>query len=381
MKIVYCLNSISQVGGVEMVTITKANALADVEGNEVYLIVTDNNRDTDIACLSPKVKLIDLEVNYFQIGCKSKWVFLLELWNRHRLYKKRIKKALYDIMPDILVSVGGTEKYLLPSVGGGDWKLVREMHTVKDWRYKLASSRWQKIVAHMGTFYECYYNVKQYDAIVLLTNEDKNINWRNYKNVLAIPNPLTFIVNKTSQLTCKRIISVGRLVAEKNYYSLIRAYKKVVEKHPDWILDIYGNGGEMAGLQALINTLDLDKNVFLKGYTLQVQEKMIEASCFVLSSKFEGFCLALTEAMQCGLPVISYDCPYGPRDIITDGKDGFLVPLNDEEALAEKICFLIEHPDIMVEMGKAALMKAEKYNIDNIIPMWMDLFNRLLEQR
>ena len=79
--------------------------------------------------------------------------------------------------------------------------------------------------------------------------------------------------------------------------------------------------------------------------------------------------------------MVSYACPCGPKDIITEGKDGFLVPPDDEKVLAEKICFLIEHPDIRTEMGKAALQKAEKYSVDNIIPMWMDLFNKLLESK
>lgn len=121
--------------------------------------------------------------------------------------------------------------------------------------------------------------------------------------------------------------------------------------------------------------------MYLCGNTSQVQEKMCDSSIFVLSSRFEGLPLVMLEAMSCGLPVVSYDCPCGPKDIITDGVDGFLVPTDDEQMLAEKICYLIENPNIRTQMGTAALKKSENYHIDKIIPMWMSLFERLIAEK
>ena len=108
---------------------------------------------------------------------------------------------------------------------------------------------------------------------------------------------------------------------------------------------------------------------------------MLKASAFVLTSIFEGFGLVIVEAMSCGLPVVSYACPCGPKDIISEGKDGYLVPVNDEEALAEKICLLIEDEEKRKEMGKAAKAKAEQYSVEHITDMWMKLFNALLHER
>ena len=382
MKIVYCLNSVRHIGGIGIVTITKANALADIDGNEVFLVVTDNHSGTEIAPISPKVRVVDLDVNYYEDDWKSKWHVLKGIFVKRRLHKKRLKKVLNEIQPDIVVSLGMSEKYMLPSISqNGTYAIVREMHYSKNYRQFVASSFFDKVMAYCGDVYDYKYFIKKYDQIVVLTNEDKELNWSEGYCISVIPNPVTFTSDALSQLNVKKVISVGRLVMQKDFHSLIRSYKGVVHKHPDWNLEIYGEGGLYNELQVLIDELELTNNVHLKGYTSQVREKMQDASCFVMSSKFEGFGLVLIEAMQCGLPCVSYDCPCGPKDIITDGKDGFLVPLGDEKTLAEKICFLIEHPDVMAEMGKAALLKAEKYSLDNIIPMWMDLFKRLLDEK
>lgn len=383
MKIVYCLNSVRHLGGIEMVTIKKANALADVKGNEVFLAVTDNHSGVEIAPVSPKVRVIDLNVNYYEDDWKSKWYVLKGIFVKRRLHKARLRKALDEIRPNIVVSVGASEKYMLPSICNerDNCVSVREMHYVKNYRSLVADSFLGKILAYCGDWYDYQYIIKKYDKIVVLTYEDKALNWNDGDRVFVIPNPCTFKTEATSQLVAKKVVAAGRLVTQKNFVSLIRAFRLVANEHPDWVLEIYGEGRLRNELQNLIEEQNLTNNVCLKGYTSEVQMKMIDASCFVMSSKFEGFGLVLIEAMRCGLPVVSYACPCGPKDIITDGEDGFLVPLGDEKMLAEKICYLIEHPDIRKNMGQAALKKAEKYSMDNIVPMWMNLFNNLLETK
>lgn len=149
----------------------------------------------------------------------------------------------------------------------------------------------------------------------------------------------------------------------KNYKSLINVWKIVTDKHSDWLLEIWGAGEEYKTLNQRIISLGLQNNIFLKGYTNDVSLKLAESSLFILSSIFEGFGLVIIEAMSCGVPVVSYACPCGPQDIIADGHDGFLVPVNDEKVLADRICRLIEDKELRKEMGKAARLKAEQYDI------------------
>ena len=112
-------------------------------------------------------------------------------------------------------------------------------------------------------------------------------------------------------------------------------------------------------------------------YYLQIQQELQQSLFLVHTSVCETFSLAVLEAMACGIPVISFDCPFGPREIIDDGVTGYLVPPGDEKTLVERICFFIEHPDIRKRMCQSALKKAAQYSIERIMGEWVDLFNRL----
>lgn len=376
MKIVYCLNSIRYLGGIQRVTIVKANALTEIKDNEVYIAVTDNKNGVFTESLSPKVHLIDLDINYYEDDYKSRWNVLKGIFIKRREHKKRLTSVLNEIQPDIVISVGQSEKNMIPSIKG-KWKTIREFHFVKDYRLRQAKTFFDKILAWGGNLYDFNFKIKGYNHIVTLTHEDKEMNWKSWKNVSVIPNPSTFHTDKTSTLNENKLISVGRLSLQKNYASLIRAFKLVVEKHPDWSLEIYGDGPQEVELSSLIDKLNLKRHVFLKGFSSNVKEIMTNASVFAFSSIFEGFGLVIVEAMACGLPVISYTCPCGPKDIITEGKDGFLIKVNDEIELAKKINILIENKELRKQMSNAAIIKAKQYNIENIISKWMNLFKNL----
>ena len=131
-------------------------------------------------------------------------------------------------------------------------------------------------------------------------------------------------------------------------------------------------------LESLIAKLNLKKHVFLRGRTTDIFKVMSNSSLFVLSSIYEGFGLVIVEAMSCGLPIISYACPCGPKDIITHGRNGYLVPCYNEKALSNRICDLIENEDIRKDMGLNAIERVKDYHIDIITQKWMDLFNRLI---
>lgn len=376
MKIVYCINSIRYLGGTQMAVITKANALADVPGNEVYIAVSDNQSGMMVHGLSDKVHFIDLQINYYSDDWKS-WVFVLEgIFVKRRKHKKVLKRVLREIRPDVVISVGTSEKYFLPEIKG-PWKTIREYHYTKDYRRRLATSVPEKLIAWISDFYDSF-ALRKYDQIVVLTHEDKERNWANYSHVSVIPNFARGAKEgQVSDSSAHTIITIGRLELQKNYDSLIRAYKSVATKHPDWKLEIWGEGSRHKKLQKLIYELNLDKQVKLCGYTAHVHDQMAQASVFVLTSIMEGFGLVLIEAMSCGLPVVSYECPCGPRDIIRDGEFGFLVPVNDEILLAERLNYLVEHHDERKAMSIAAQEEAQKYSVDKVIPMWMDLFHRL----
>lgn len=154
----------------------------------------------------------------------------------------------------------------------------------------------------------------------------------------------------------------------------------VNKKHPDWKLEIWGDGPLKRKIQQQIEDAHLSNVVELKGYTYDIPSKLLEASLFVLSSDSEGFPMVLLEAMSCGLPVISSNCKYGPSEIITDGKDGYLVPMRDEKTMAAQINVLIENEDMRKKMGEVAFKTSQKYSVNNIIEQWISLFNSLIDK-
>lgn len=173
------------------------------------------------------------------------------------------------------------------------------------------------------------------------------------------------------------MIAVGRYTQQKGFDLLIEAWRIVAEKHPDWNLRIYG-GGDRTEFLALKDKYHL-KTLYLEEQTQNIIQKYCESSIFVLSSRYEGFGMVITEAMSCGVPLVSFTCPCGPRDIIHNNEDGPLVENGDIEQLAEKICYLIENDTIRKEMGRMAKINSKRFKIENISKEWEALFNHLLK--
>ena len=379
MRIIYCIDSINGIGGIQRVTVTKANAMAALPGNEVWVLLADNSGKR-VFELSGNVHEIDLGINYYEDDWKSRWNVLKGIFIKRRVHRKKVEEELRRICPDIVVGVGQSEKNFLPRIKG-NWATVREFHFVRDYRRRIASGWVERATAIMGDLIERSFTLDKYDSIVLLTKEDRDTNWKGRRNVSVIPNPVTLQQNRTALLDNKRIIALGRLTFQKNFASLIKAFSIVADRHPDWKLDILGEGADRVALEKEIHRLALTDMVFLRGSQSNVQEWLLESSIFVMTSRFEGFSLVLLEAMSCGLPAVSYATPCGPRDLISDGQSGFLVAEGDETALAERICRLIEDRQLRKNFGTAAKEHAQALSLENIIPKWTSLFEELMEKK
>jgi glycosyltransferase involved in cell wall biosynthesis len=224
----------------------------------------------------------------------------------------------------------------------------------------------------------------RFDAIVVLTGEDA----RDYRaelngaptRVERIPNALPELGGGRSPLSERAIAGVGRLTGQKGFDLLIRAFATVVRERPDWELRIYGDGSQRPELERLIAELGLNGSVRLMGATSEIGEELSRASVFALSSRFEGFGMVLVEAMSKGLPVVSFDCPRGPSEIVDDGVDGVLVPNGDVEALARALVELTGDDRRRRELGAAGLEKSRRYEIGAIGERWDALLAELQSQ-
>lgn len=223
------------------------------------------------------------------------------------------------------------------------------------------------------------------DYLLTLTDDDtkdyKKIFQNSNLTVKKITNSIPDIEPIKSPLKDKTIIAAGRLAEQKGFDLLIRSFSKVVEKHPDWKLKIYGIGSEKNNLLDIILKEGLYNNVFLMGATNNIQKELAKSSIYVLSSRFEGFGMVIVEAMQCGVPVVSFDCPKGPSEIIKSGVDGILVENGNIDKLAKSINYLIENPNIRLEMGEQAFLNVDRYSTRNIGEKWEDLFTDIEKKR
>lgn len=192
---------------------------------------------------------------------------------------------------------------------------------------------------------------------------------------------MPFYPEEFSKCENKKIISVGRLDSQKGYDILIDVWNIISKKYPDWVLEIYGDGPEKENLQNKINKLGLEKSFLLKGAVKDIQDKYLESSIYVMSSRYEGMPMVLLETMACGLPVISFDCPCGPKDIIKNNENGFIVKFGNIEQMAEKIEELIIDEEKRKLFGKNARKNIQRYSQDKIMNQWKELFEELVRNK
>jgi glycosyltransferase involved in cell wall biosynthesis len=221
------------------------------------------------------------------------------------------------------------------------------------------------------------------DTVAVLTNRDRDdyLAMAPGTRVVRIPNAVHSLKQKPATCASKIAIAAGRLRPQKGFDLLVKAFAETVGEFPDWQVRIFGTGDRQAELRELIEAHHLYNHVFLMGQSGQLDEEMAKASVYVLSSRYEGLPMVLLEAMSHGLPVVSFDCPTGPADVISDGKEGVLVPPGDVPGLAAALRRLMADEGLRARMGDAALGTVERYSPEVIRAQWTDLFNGLMDGR
>lgn len=378
-KIAYCTPSLYIPGGVERVLTTKANYLAEKLDYDIYIILTDGKDKEPYYPLSPKIHLINLDINFEVLWGKPILKKGLIYLKKQRQYKKALKDVLMQIRPDITISLLRREVNFITTIHDGSLKFG-ELHVNRlNYRnFEKGDSNFVKEIFARFWMNSLIRNLKKLDQFVVLSEEDKG-NWKELDNVRVVSNPLPFDSEMKSTTEAKSVIAVGRYAYQKGFDLLLKAWVRVAERHPDWQLKIYG-GADRSEYQRLADELGISGSCTLNAAVTDITEKYCESSIFVLSSRFEGFGMVLIEAMNCGLPAVSFQCPCGPKDIVHDGVDGFLVETGDTEGLAEKICYLIEHPEKRVEMGHRAIENSGRFKLENIAAQWDSLFRSALKR-
>ena len=375
MKIVYSTESVNRNGGIHTVTIVKANALAEIEGNEVYIVVPHFYGTTPRA-ISPKVHLINLDLKEF-------WVPVYKQPLRNKEYKRLLQHTLEKIGPDIVISTGQQDRNFLPRIKVSSHPVfIREIHFMSNYRRLMARGFKERIFARFSEFMDYRLSINRYDRIIILSTEDREKNWAGNPKVVNMPNPLTVSSNARSPLSGNKAIAVGRLSPEKHFDALIKAWRLIADQHPEWVLEIWGgNGALYEELNRLIHVLHLEQQVFLKGETPHISDKMAEASLLISTSRFEGMPLVLLEALSAGLPIVTFNYKYGADEIVTEGENGYIVEVDDLDTLAERITAIMTDENLRKKMGAASYHASQRFLPNAIADRWMDLFRQLRKEK
>lgn len=381
--VLYIWRSMALLAGIERTLSSKINWLA-THGYQVLLITYEQGSHPIILPLHPNVKTIDLGTPFYSLSRYPLYLRYYKYLQLKSVFYKRLRNVVKENRPDVVLTIAGCMNVIKEIYKAcHNSKMIIESHetffsVVKEPMYMPYS-----FLYYFAKFYDKQNlrYVNRFDRMVCLTYGDAK-EWSKHisTRIEVIPNPLVFSslsLKQKTKITSFRIISVGRLEEVKGFDRLIRAFAMIEDKCTKWRIDIFGKGSCEDDLKKLIAYYNLENRISILPPTNDIYTEYQNSDFYVLTSHHEGLGMVLLEAMACGIPCVSFNCNYGPREIIADGDTGLLVEDGNVEKLAKTILWMIEHHEERIEMGKKAYEAIKKYQIDTIMPSWTSLFNEL----
>lgn len=369
-KILYVLGGNYSANGMSAVITQKMNFLAENTDYELTALMTETSEEPMYYPLHPKIMIVNFDINFDYLDTMPIYKKIWHYRKKQSIYKHKFSDLLQNQHYDIVVSAMRREINFLTRIKDGS-KKIGELHFNRQIYRVFNSTLLPQVINRIITSYwqnKLIKTIKRLDKFVVLSKEDAAA-WGEFANLVIIPNPIKKYPSQISFCDSKKVIAVGRYTWQKGFDMLIKAWKLVDEKHPDWELHIYG-AGDRGSYQKLAR-----HGVFCHEAVKDIYSKYMESSIFAFSSRYEGFGIALAEAMSCGLPAVSFACPCGPKDIITN--DGILVEPYDISSFADNICKFIENENLRKEMGMNAHKNMKQYSEKTIMQKWILLFKQI----
>lgn len=381
MKILYIINRMTNLAGIERILTCKMNYLSESAHHQI-LLTTYEQEGMPLSFQQSENILYRPIYAPMPIREASPIIeWLKAYYHARKVFRKEFVDLINNIRPDIIICTVYSfqvmdiiintarktgAKSILESHTKGETVTIAYKYSYNHLLYKLFSL-WDKYI--MSSLKNCH-------CVVTLTKHDMAY-WQQYaQRIEVIPNMLTIIPKRVIDYNAKRVISAGRYMYEKGFDRLLDAWHLLSEEYNDWHLYIFGNE-DRTPYQYIVDQYNMNNRVHLMPATDDIAEEFSKSSIYVMSSRYEGFGLVLAEAMSCGLPCISFDCPYGPRNIIKDGEDGIIVENGNTEALSQALIRIMSDTTLRQTMGEKASMNIRRYCPKTIMKQWEMLFDDL----
>lgn len=288
----------------------------------------------------------------------------------------RLRRLLKEIKPSVVFSVAMNPSiyYEVASIGlSGIKEIVCEHGDLDNTINHDPLSKWARILG-----------VKYGHGVVLLTEENRNKYNAYFKRKInrswVIPNAIPIAAETGNTLDQPMAIAIGRFVPEKGFERMVNIWASVLQAKPTWKLKIIGDGPLKEIVQQVIRDKQLEDHILIEPATHEIENHYRSASIFVMTSHFEGLPMVLLEAMEYGMPIVAFDCPSGPRQIIKDNEDGFLIENNNNNQFVARIITLIEDDALRKQMGKKAKCNIQRFSANQIVPLWEILIKSTLDE-
>lgn len=381
MKVLYIINKMTNLAGIERILTCKMNYLSEKTDYQVFLTTYEQNGSALSFPHNNKVLYRPINVPMPQRESHSFLYWLTSYFRARKIFRQELKILLKELQPDILICTNYSFQVLdiiLNIAQKQKIKTVIESHTKSETVSMAYKFQYHQKLFKLISFWDknILRSLKHCQCVVTLTKQDIPFWQQNARRIEVIPNMLTITPKYVTNYNAKRVISAGRYMTEKGFDRLLSAWHLLPESYNDWSLYIFGNE-DRTPYQHIVDSYHLSDKVHLMPATNNIADEFSMSSLYVMTSRYEGFGLVLAEAMSCGLPCIAFDCPYGPREIITNGDDGILVKDGDIEELATQMQLLMSNADLRKAMGQKAIKNIGRYNPERIMDQWDNLLNSI----
>ena len=339
----------------------KANWLA-AHGCKVFVVTTDQRGLPSAFQMDPSIEFRDLDINYDANNGASFASKILHYPFKQLKHRCALANVLHEIKPDIAISMFCNDAAFLPKIKDGS-KKVLEIHFSRFKKLQYGrKGLWA--LADRWRFRSDARIAARYDKFVVLTEEDRGY-WEGLDSIEVIPNARTFTFDTPSACTAHQVLAVGRYTYQKGFDMLLDAWDKIDTR--GWVLRIAGSGDSLGRVPENVVT----------GPSDDIKKEYLNSSILAMSSRYEGLPMVLLEAQAAGLPIVSFQCKCGPKDVVEDGVSGYLVPEGDVAALASRLKELMDNEELRRRMGAAAFVASDRFDTELIMDKWVDLFQRL----